>query len=62
VPVVLSSIVVSATYAAAGAYFRGRGGFASAIVLSGTLPLLAALVARKLLPRRKPEPAIAPTE
>ena len=51
-PVLLSNILVSATYAAAGAYFRERGAFSSAIVLSGTIPLLAALVARKWLPRR----------
>jgi len=51
VPVVASSFVVSLTYAAAGAYFHDRGSFAPAIVLSGTLPLLAALLARRLLPR-----------
>lgn len=52
IPVVLTNVVVSATYAAAGAYFHERGGFSPAIVLSGTLPLLAAFIARRWLPRR----------
>ena len=51
-PVLLSNVLVSVTYAAAGAYFRERGAFSPAIVLSGTIPLLAALVARKWLPKR----------
>ena len=50
VPVVLSNVVISATYAAAGAYFRDRGAFAPAVILSGTIPLLAALLARRWLP------------
>jgi uncharacterized membrane protein YdjX (TVP38/TMEM64 family) len=50
VPVVLSNLVISGTYAAAGAYFRERGAFSPAIVLSGTIPLLAALLARRWLP------------
>lgn len=51
-PVVLSSVLVSAIYAAAGAYFHDRGAFSPAIVLSGTVPLLAALVARRWLPKK----------
>lgn len=50
-PVVSSNLVISATYAVAGAYFYDRGAFSPAIVLSGTLPLLAALLVRKWLPR-----------
>jgi hypothetical protein len=46
-----SNVVIAATYAAAGAFFRDRGGFSPAIVLSGTIPLLAALLARRLLPK-----------
>ena len=51
VPVVLTNTVISATYAAAGAYFRDRGAFSPAIILSGTIPLLAALLARRWLPK-----------
>lgn len=51
-PVLVSNILVSATYAAAGAYFRNHNAFAPAIILSGMIPLLAALVARKWLPRQ----------
>lgn len=49
-PVAAGNLVVSVVYAAAGEYFRGRDALPVAVVLSGTIPLLAALVARRLLP------------
>ena len=49
-PVVLSNLVVSLTYAACGQYFQGRDALPAAVVASGTVPLLVALLARKWLP------------
>ena len=49
-PVIASNCAVSLTYAACGQYFQGRDALPIAVVASGTVPLLLALVARKWLP------------
>lgn len=50
-PVIASNAVIATTYALAGAYFQERGALTPAVILSGTIPLLAALVARRWLPQ-----------
>lgn len=50
-PVMAANFVVSLCYAAFGEFFRGQDALPWAVVLSGTLPLGAALVARRWLPR-----------
>ena len=51
VPVVVGNVVVSVTYAACGQYFQGRDALPVAVIASGTVPLLLALVARRWLPQ-----------
>jgi len=50
IPVVTANFVISITYAAFGRYFADSGAFPVAVVASGTIPLAAALVARRWLP------------
>jgi uncharacterized membrane protein YdjX (TVP38/TMEM64 family) len=62
-PVVASNSVIATTYALAGAYFQERGALTPAIILSGTIPLLAALLARRWLPQvERSEPSTASGE
>lgn len=49
-PVMAANLVVSVCYAAFGEYFRGRDALPYAVVLSGTVPLCVALLARRWLP------------
>jgi uncharacterized membrane protein YdjX (TVP38/TMEM64 family) len=50
VPVVAANFVVSITYAACGLYFKKIDALLVAIIASGTIPLCAALFARRWLP------------
>lgn len=45
-PMLVSNLLLSLTYAACGAYFQGSNAFPIAIVASGAVPLIAALVIR----------------
>ena len=47
-PMLISNALLALTYAACGAYFQGSNAFPVAIVASGAIPLLAALVIRRL--------------
>ena len=47
-PMLISNGLLALTYAACGAYFQGSNAFPVAIVASGAIPLLAALVIRRL--------------
>ncbi len=51
VPVAASNLVIAVTYSACGQYFREKNALPMAVVASGTIPLLAALLARRWLPR-----------
>lgn len=45
-----ANLVVSITYAGFGVYFEGSNAFLAAVIASGTIPLVAALLARKWMP------------
>ncbi len=47
-PMLISNLLLSLTYAACGAYFRDSNAFPIAIVASGTIPLIGALVIRRV--------------
>lgn len=49
-PVLVSNLVISLTYTVCGRAFAGQSGFWPAVILSGTIPLLAALWFRSRLP------------
>lgn len=46
-PMLVSNLLLSLTYSACGAYFQGSNAFPIAIVVSGAVPLVAALVIRR---------------
>ena len=48
IPMLVSNLLLSLTYATCGAFFQGSNAFPIAIVASGTVPLVAALVIRRL--------------
>lgn len=52
IPLVLANLGISLVYSAFGKYFAGEDALPVAIAVSGILPLLAAFVARRFLPRR----------
>ena len=52
----VSNLLLSATYAACGAYFHNSQAFPLAIVISGAIPLLAALIVRRRWKARVIEP------
>ena len=45
-PMLVSNLLLSLTYSACGAFFQGSNAFPIAVVASGTVPLIAALVIR----------------
>lgn len=47
-PMLVSNFLLSLTYAACGAFFQGSNAFPVAIIASGAVPLIAALVIRRL--------------
>ncbi|MBM3968897.1 MAG: VTT domain-containing protein [Planctomycetes bacterium] len=47
-PMLVSNLLLSLTYSACGAYFQGSNAFPIALVASGAVPLIAALVIRRL--------------
>ncbi len=49
-PMLVSNLLLSATYAACGAYFQNSNAFPVAIIASGAVPLIAALVIRRRWP------------
>lgn len=49
-PVIVANLVISLVYAAFGVYFEGSDALPWAVVASGTVPLLIALLARRWLP------------
>ncbi len=55
-PVLISNLIISLTYAAAGEYFHDRDALPAAVVLSGTIPLLIAVFARRWLPQAEDPP------
>lgn len=59
IPVVAANFVISLTYAAFGAYFEGRDAFPVAVVSSGAIPLLMAVIVRRWLPAMRLEDASA---
>jgi len=50
-PVLVSNLAISVCYAAVGEYFQGMNALPLAVVASGTVPLLAALLVRRRLPK-----------
>ncbi len=46
-PMLVSNLLLSLTYAACGAFFKGSNAFPVAIIASGAVPLIAALVIRR---------------
>ncbi len=62
-PTIAGNLVVSFAYAACGRYFSGSPAMPWVIIASGTVPLLAALIARRWLSRGPAQPpAGSPTE
>ncbi|MEX2287203.1 MAG: VTT domain-containing protein [Planctomycetaceae bacterium] len=57
-PVMASNFVVSLSYAACGEYFQERNSLPIAVVASGTVPLLVALLARRRLSRLAQQRAV----
>ena len=47
IPMLMSNALLALTYATCGAWFRDSNAFAAAIVVSGAIPLIAALIIRK---------------
>lgn len=52
-PLIVANLGIALVYSAFGRYFEGRDALPAAIAISGGLPLLAALFARRLLPPRR---------
>ena len=59
-PVIAGNVLVSLAYAACGRYFAGRDELPLVIIASGTVPLLAALVARRRLSARDRAATVPP--
>lgn len=60
VPMLISNGLLALTYAACGAYFRDSAAFPLAIIASGAIPLVAALLIRKYwTPAQEPNPTAA---
>ncbi|MBW3542969.1 MAG: VTT domain-containing protein [Planctomycetes bacterium] len=55
-PVLVCNLIISFVYAAFGEFFRNRNALPAAVVLSGTVPLIVALVARSRLRRPHTDP------
>lgn len=54
-PMLVSNLLLSLTYSACGAYFQGSNSFPIAVVASGAVPLIAALVIRRFWRPKSPD-------
>ncbi|RLT02274.1 MAG: DedA family protein [Planctomycetota bacterium] len=54
-PMLVSNLLLSLTYSACGAYFQGSNSFPIAVVVSGAVPLIAALVIRRFWRPKSPD-------